>query len=83
MPLGLRALDLVPPEPDAAERGTVPARHHGPFLKGLPDLPEAPELMAARLLEITDRVLDEGCRGLCPAVLAGAGSWRGAAPDDG
>ena len=57
--LGLRALDPLRPEPDAAERGTVLHDIMDQFLKGLPDLPEAPELMAARLLEITDRVLDE------------------------
>lgn len=57
--LGLRALDPLRPEPSAAERGTVLHDIMDQFLKGLPDLPEAPELMAARLLEITDRVLDE------------------------
>ncbi|WP_374635651.1 double-strand break repair protein AddB [Paracoccus sp. (in: a-proteobacteria)] len=55
--LGLRALDPLRPEPGAAERGTVLHDIMDRFLKGLPALPEAPELMTARLLEITDQVL--------------------------
>lgn len=55
--LGLRALDPLRPEPGAAERGTVLHDIMDHFLRGLPALPESPELMAARLLEITDQVL--------------------------
>ncbi len=55
--LGLRALDPLRPEPDAAERGTVLHDIMDRFLRGLPDLPEAPQVMVARLLAITDQVL--------------------------
>ncbi|HRM74837.1 MAG TPA: PD-(D/E)XK nuclease family protein, partial [Paracoccus sp. (in: a-proteobacteria)] len=55
--LGLRALDPLRPEPGAAERGTILHDIMDHFLRGLPALPESPELMSARLLEITDRVL--------------------------
>ena len=55
--LGLRALDPLRPEPGAAERGTVLHDIMDRFLGGLPALPESPELMVARLLEMTDQVL--------------------------
>ncbi|MFC3527563.1 double-strand break repair protein AddB [Paracoccus mangrovi] len=57
--LGLRALDPLRPEPDAAERGNTLHRIMDIFLRGLPDLPEAPDAMKARLLAITRQVLDE------------------------
>ncbi len=55
--LGLRALDSLRPEPDAAERGTVLHEIMDQFLKGLPEQAEPPGAMAARLLAITDQVL--------------------------
>ncbi|MFT4014504.1 MAG: double-strand break repair protein AddB [Paracoccus sp. (in: a-proteobacteria)] len=55
--LGLSALDPLRPEPDAAERGNVLHAIMDRFLRGLPDLPESPELMKSRLLAITDQVL--------------------------
>jgi len=58
--LGLRALDPLRPEADAAERGTVLHDIMDRFLRGLPDLPETPEAMKARLLGITGEVLEEG-----------------------
>ena len=56
--LGLRALDPLRPEPSAAERGNVLHDIMDRFLRGLPDLPETPEVMTARLLSITDAVLE-------------------------
>lgn len=57
--LGLRALDPAPRTRRGRTRHS-PARHHGPVPEGpAGNLPEDAELMAARLLEITDRVLDE------------------------
>ncbi|WP_287886423.1 MULTISPECIES: double-strand break repair protein AddB [Paracoccus] len=56
--LGLRALDPLRPEPDAAERGNVLHHIMDRFLRGLPDLPETPQAMKARLLAITDEVLE-------------------------
>ncbi|WP_323716523.1 double-strand break repair protein AddB [Paracoccus aminovorans] len=55
--LGLRALDPLRPEPDAADRGNALHAIMDRFLRGLPDLPESPEAMKARLLVITDEVL--------------------------
>lgn len=55
--LGLSALDPLRPEPNAAERGNVLHEIMDRFLRGLPDLPETPEAMKARLLVITDEVL--------------------------
>lgn len=57
--LGLRALDPLRPEPDAAERGNTLHRIMDIFLSGLPELPETAEAMKARLLDITAQVLDE------------------------
>ncbi|KGJ05692.1 double-strand break repair protein AddB [Paracoccus halophilus] len=57
--LGLRALDPLRPEPDAAERGTVLHRIMDQFLRALPDPPDSEAEMKARLLVITDRVLEE------------------------
>ena len=56
--LGLRALDPLRPEPDAAERGNVLHAIMDRFLATLPDLPETPAAMKVRLLEITDAVLN-------------------------
>ncbi|MBD9528101.1 double-strand break repair protein AddB [Paracoccus sp. PAR01] len=56
--LGLRALDPLRPEPDAAERGNVLHAIMDRFLATLPDLPETPAAMKDRLLEITDAVLN-------------------------
>ncbi|MFG6079702.1 double-strand break repair protein AddB [Paracoccus litorisediminis] len=56
--LGLRALDPLRPEPDAAERGNVLHAIMDRFLATLPDLPETPATMKDRLLEITDAVLN-------------------------
>ncbi|MGA0616432.1 double-strand break repair protein AddB [Paracoccus sp. KR1-242] len=55
--LGLRALDPLRPEADAAERGTVLHEIMDRFLRGLPELPESSDLMKSRLLDITDEVL--------------------------
>ncbi|MDS9466782.1 double-strand break repair protein AddB [Paracoccus sp. MBLB3053] len=57
--LGLRALDPLRPEADAAERGTVLHDIMDRFLRSLPEFPEAPEQMATRLLAITDQALQE------------------------
>ncbi|WP_134680979.1 double-strand break repair protein AddB [Paracoccus ravus] len=57
--LGLRALDPLRPEADAAERGTVLHAIMDRFLATLPDLPETPEEMKVRLLAHTDAVLNE------------------------
>ncbi|GLK66211.1 double-strand break repair protein AddB [Paracoccus kondratievae] len=56
--LGLRALDPLRPEPDAAERGNVLHVIMDRFLRGLPELPETPAAMKSRLLSITDEVLE-------------------------
>src|SRR5690606_4476012 len=58
--LGLRALDPLRPEPDAAERGNVLHVIMDRFLRGLPELPETPAAMKSRLLSITDEVLEAG-----------------------
>ena len=55
--LGLNALDPLRPQPDAADRGNALHGIMDRFLRGLPDLPETPEAMKARLLVITDEVL--------------------------
>ena len=55
--LGLRPLDPLRPAPGPAERGMVLHRIMDRFLKGLPDLPETPALMEARLLALADEVL--------------------------
>lgn len=57
--LGLRALEPLRPEPDAADRGNALHAIMDRFLRGLPDLPETPEVMRDRLLVITDAVLAE------------------------
>ncbi|MTH78247.1 double-strand break repair protein AddB [Paracoccus aestuariivivens] len=57
--LGLRMLDPLRPQADAAERGTTLHEIMDGFLASLPDHPELPEVMKTRLLEITDRVLSE------------------------
>ncbi|WP_347267051.1 double-strand break repair protein AddB [Paracoccus sp. (in: a-proteobacteria)] len=57
--LGLSALEPLRPLPDAAERGTVLHAIMDAFLRGLPDLPEAPEAMKARLLAASDAALAE------------------------
>ena len=49
---------MLRPEPSAAERGNVLHDIMDRFLRGLPDLPETPEVMTARLLSITDAVLE-------------------------
>lgn len=57
--LGLRALEPLRPEPDAADRGNALHTIMDRFLRSLPDLPETPEVMRDRLLVITDTVLAE------------------------
>ena len=57
--LGLNALDPLRPEPDAAERGTVLHKIVQRLLTPPPSLIEAPEVIKARLLAITDEVLEE------------------------
>lgn len=55
--LGLSALDPLRPAPGAAERGNALHEIMDRFLRGLPELPETPQAMKARLLVITNEVL--------------------------
>ncbi|MTH65228.1 double-strand break repair protein AddB [Paracoccus shanxieyensis] len=55
--LGLNALDPLRPEPDAADRGNALHDIMDQFLTTLPNDPETPQAMQARLLAITDAVL--------------------------